>query len=254
MDGDVPRGQRRLIFASHPRANRDRVSRAEIESATFGCRAQEIATGVTRIRVTGRVDAAAATEVGHTLRAAQHAAAMTVLDVRAASMTPALRDLIETADERAVTHRSRLVILEQPAAGASSELAGLGLTATLMTVVDPAVDFDAGAVLPPPVEPSRRGERVVVDVQGALDIAIGPELDAELAAHAALGRSLVVDLRAVEFMDSTGIRIVIDAFNRARDRGLGFELLPSAAVDRALEIAHLGHHFEPLPALVDVRP
>jgi anti-anti-sigma factor len=97
-------------------------------------------------------------------------------------------------------------------------------------------------------------ERVVVDVHGALDIAVGPELDAELAAHTALGRSLVVDLRAVDFMDSTGIRILIDAFNRARDRGLGFELLTSDAVDRTLEIVHLRHHFAPLQAVADAQP
>jgi anti-sigma B factor antagonist len=205
---------------------------------------QGIATGVVRICVTGHVDFAAAPEVGLTLRSVQEAAAVTVLDVRAASMTPALVDLIETADERAVTHRRRLVILEQPAAGARSGLAALGLRAKLMTIADPEVGF----------APSRRRERVVVDVQGVLDVAIGPELDAELAAHAALGRSLVLDLRAVEFMDSTGVRILIDAFNRARDRGLGFELLTSDAVDRALEIAHLRHHFEALHALADAQP
>jgi anti-sigma B factor antagonist len=210
------------------------VHRTDVQPATFGCRVQRIATGVVRIWVTGSVDAAAGQELGLTLRAAQEAAAVTVLDVRSASMTPALLDLVETADERAVTHRRRLVILEQPAAGAPSELAGLGLKAKLMTVAEPEVDL----------EPSRRGERVVVEVRGAIDIAIGPELDAELAAHAALGRSLVLDLRDVEFMDSTGIRILIDAFNRARDRGLGFELLTSDAVDRTLEIVHLRHDFE----------
>jgi anti-anti-sigma factor len=207
----------------------------DVQPATFGCRVEGIAIGVVRIWVTGRVDFAGATEVGLTLRSVQEAAAVTVLDVRAASMTPALLDLIATADERAVTHRRRLVILEQPAAGAPSELAALRLTAKLMTVADHEVDF----------APSRRRRRVVVDVQGALDMTIGPELAAELAAHAALGRSLVLDLRAVECMDSTGIRILVDAFNRARDRGLGFELLTSDAVDRALDGAHLRHHFEP---------
>jgi anti-anti-sigma factor len=207
-----------------------------VHLATFGCRVQGIAAGVVRVWVTGRVDFAAAPEVGLTLRSVQEAAVVTVLDVRAASMTPALRDLIETADERAVTHRHRLVILEQQASGAPSELAGLGLKAKLVTIADPEADF----------APSRRRRRVVVDVQGALDRAIGPELDAELAAHAALGRSLVLDLRAVDFVDSTGIWILIDAFNRARDRGLGFELLTSDAVDRTLEAVHLQHHFEPL--------
>jgi anti-sigma B factor antagonist len=215
---------------------------------------QEIAAGVRRVWVTGDVDRPAALEeVGHTLRATQEAAAVTMLDVRAASLTPALRDLIKTADERAVTSQRRLVILEQPAPGAASELAGLGLKAKLMTIADREEDSRAGTPPPPPVAPSRRGERVTVDVHGALDLAIGPELDAELAAHAALGHTLVLDLRDVDFMDSTGIRILIDAFNRARDRGLGFELLSSDAVDRTLEIAHLNRYFEPLPAAAEAQ-
>jgi anti-sigma B factor antagonist len=246
-----PTGQRRLSFVSPPKANGEHVPPTDTQPATFGCRAQEIAAGVWRVWVTGHVDPPAALEVGRTLRTTQEAAAVTMLDVRAASLTPALRDLLETADERAVTNRRRLVILEQPAAGAGSELAALGLRAKLMTITESEERLFAGAAFPPPAAPSRRGERVVVDVQGALDIAIGPELEAELAAHAALGRSLVLDLRAVEFMDSTGIRILIDAFDRARDRGLGFELLSSDAVDRTLEVAHLRDYFEPLPALAD---
>jgi hypothetical protein len=121
---------------SHPERTENRVTRTDIELAACGCRVHEIAVGVTRIWVTGRVDAGAAPEVGHTLRTAQEAAAVTVLDLRAASLTPALRELVEAADTRARAHRRRLVILEQPAAGAPSELAALGLTAKLMTIAD----------------------------------------------------------------------------------------------------------------------
>jgi anti-anti-sigma factor len=226
------------------------LRRADIEPATIGCRVHEIAAGVMRLWVTGRVDAEAAPEVGHALRTAQDAAAITVLDLRAASLTPALQQLIEAADGYARMHRRRLVILEQPVAGAPSALAAMGLTATIMTIGTPAARDGAGVS----VARTERDGRMVVDVIGALDMAIGPELDAELAEHAACGRSLVLDLRAVRFMDSTGIRVLIDAFNRARVRGIGCELLASDAVNRTLESARLRQHFEPLRAVANERP
>ena len=211
---------------------------------------QEIAAGVMRLWVTGRVDAEAAPEIGRALRTAQEAAAITVLDLRAASMTPALRQLIEVADGYARMHRRRLLILEQPAADGPSALAAMGLTARIMTIGTPAVRHGAGAS----IARTERGGQMVVDVVGALDVAIGRELDAELAEHAACGRSLVLDLRAVRFMDSTGIRVLIDAFNRAREQGIGCELLASDAVIRTLESARLRRASEPLQAVVDARP
>jgi anti-anti-sigma factor len=93
----------------------------------------------------------------------------------------------------------------------------------------------------------------MVAVVGALDIALGPELDAELAAHVARGRSIVRNSRAVPLMNSTGIRVLIEALNRARARSLRFELLGSDAVDRTLEVAHLGHHFSGQSASVEAR-
>ena len=198
-----------------------------------------------RLWVTGRVDAEAAAGVGHALRTAQEAAAITVLDVRAAAITPALRQLIEDADGYARMHRRRLLILEQPAAGVPSVLAAMGLTARIMTIGTPAARNRASAS----IARTDCGRHMVVDVVGALDMAIGPELDAELAEHAAHGRSLVLDLRAVGFMDSTGIRVLIDAFDRARVRGIGCELLASDAVNRTLESARLRQALEPLQAV-----
>jgi anti-anti-sigma factor len=227
---------------------------ADIEPATFACRAQEIAAGVVRIWVTGRIDAEAAPAVGRTLRTAQEAAAIAVVDLRAAFMTPPLLELIEAADGHARMHRRRLVILEQPAAGTPSALLALGLTARIMTIGTPAAPDGAGAPVTSPIARTQRGGRMVVDIVGALDMVIGPELDAELASHAAHGRSLVLDLRAVRFMDSMGIRVLRDAFDRARDGGLGCELLASDAVNRILETAQLRQHFEPLQALAERQP
>ena len=80
-------------------------------------------------------------------------------------------------------------------------------------------------------------DRAVIKVFGELDIATGPELAAALAGQAAQCRSILLDLRGVEFMESTGLHLLIQARESALHDGLGFELITSKAVDRTLETA-----------------
>jgi anti-anti-sigma regulatory factor len=47
----------------------------------------------------------------------------------------------------------------------------------------------------------------------------------------------------VDFMDAIGIRLLLDAAARADSDGVDFELIPSAAVDRMLDIADLRERF-----------
>jgi anti-anti-sigma factor len=59
-----------------------------------------------------------------------------------------------------------------------------------------------------------------VSVAGELDIGTAPRIEEALAAVERKGPPLIVlDLRGLEFMDSTGLRTILDADSRAREAG-----------------------------------
>jgi anti-sigma B factor antagonist len=64
------------------------------------------------------------------------------------------------------------------------------------------------------------GNVVVVEIGGEIDLHSAPGLRAELMrlGEVPLPR-LVIDLREVSFLDSTGIGVLVGALKRARDRG-----------------------------------
>lgn len=62
------------------------------------------------------------------------------------------------------------------------------------------------------------GEAVVVEVGGEVDVYTAPALDEVLTGVVAEGRSpLVVDLTAVDFLDSTGLGVLVKALKRIRE-------------------------------------
>jgi anti-sigma B factor antagonist len=88
---------------------------------------------------------------------------------------------------------------------------------------------------------------VQIAVSGELDLSSALTFDEELRrAEERLPRTMVLDLRRLRFMDSTGLRLIMSAQSRARTRGrrlaivLGSEpvkrLFRLAGVDRRLEI------------------
>jgi anti-anti-sigma factor len=64
-----------------------------------------------------------------------------------------------------------------------------------------------------------RDERLVVVVRGELDLASAPELEDVTLQPARDGRHVVFDLRALDFMDSSGIRVLITAHHAAVESG-----------------------------------
>jgi stage II sporulation protein AA (anti-sigma F factor antagonist) len=88
------------------------------------------------------------------------------------------------------------------------------------------------------LEVRSEGHATVIVVRGELDLASGPELEAEL------GRLpepppelLVVDLRHLDFMDSTGLSILVKAHQRAVEEGREFGLVRGTPqVQRLLEL------------------
>jgi anti-sigma B factor antagonist len=83
-------------------------------------------------------------------------------------------------------------------------------------------------------------------LSGELDLASAEQLDAQLkqleSSEPAL---LVLDLRALEFMDSTGLRTVIAADARARERGGRLVVVRAPEeVDRVFRLTRMDQHLE----------
>jgi anti-anti-sigma factor len=82
-----------------------------------------------------------------------------------------------------------------------------------------------------------RGRDHVVSLSGELDLASAPALVETLAAESADGARVVLDLRGLEFMDSTGLRSILMAAKAAHERGVAFALVKGpSAVHRVFEI------------------
>jgi anti-sigma B factor antagonist len=88
------------------------------------------------------------------------------------------------------------------------------------------------------VEVANKGEAAVISVSGELDLASSPALEEELERASNSGTSLVVvDLRELEFMDSTGLSVLVRAHQRAAQNGQRFGLVNgSQQVQRLLSL------------------
>jgi anti-anti-sigma factor len=81
------------------------------------------------------------------------------------------------------------------------------------------------------------GARVVV-ADGEIDLETSPKLGDVLSDALADGaRRVVLDLRAVTFIDSTGISLLLTSAEQARRDGIELCIAPSALVRRVLGIA-----------------
>ena len=78
-------------------------------------------------------------------------------------------------------------------------------------------------------------------VEGELDIATAPRMISALnEAFADLERPLVVDLSSVDFMDSTGLALLMNAYRRVKRGGQGFAIVcPGGPISRVFEVADM---------------
>jgi anti-anti-sigma factor len=91
----------------------------------------------------------------------------------------------------------------------------------------------------------RQGEdRVVLGLYGELDLASAPFLAQEIeSAASATSAPVVLDLEELQFIDSTGLRIILSAHERFKERGQEFALTRgSQQVQRLLAITGVGEH------------
>ena len=96
-------------------------------------------------------------------------------------------------------------------------------------------------------ETTRNGTVAVVAPTGELDLSGATILEAELdrlTAEPDLG-SVVLDLRGLEFMDSSGLRLVVMADMQAREAGRRFALVRGGdTVHRVFEITRMSERLE----------
>jgi anti-sigma B factor antagonist len=90
------------------------------------------------------------------------------------------------------------------------------------------------------ISTSDRDGRAVVVVRGELDLATAPELQAELSERLDAGQDVVLDLRELGFLDSTGLRVLVATHARAEGREQSFLIVrprPGAMIEKILAIS-----------------
>jgi anti-sigma B factor antagonist len=87
-------------------------------------------------------------------------------------------------------------------------------------------------------------DRVVVGLHGELDLVGAPLLQAGVEnPEIDTTEMVVLDLQDLRFIDSAGLRVILAAHERSRQRGQAFALSrASAQVQRLLSIAGLDEH------------
>jgi anti-sigma B factor antagonist len=103
---------------------------------------------------------------------------------------------------------------------------------------------------------TRNGTVAVVAPTGELDLSGAAILEDELERLAAEPElaTVVLDLRGLEFMDSSGLRLVVMADMRAREAGRRFALIRGGdTVHRVFDITRMSERLEFVEAPEDTR-
>lgn len=91
------------------------------------------------------------------------------------------------------------------------------------------------------------GDAGIVNVVpvGDLDLSTAPELERSLVGVQTDGGPVLLDLRGVRFMDSSGLRVILAADARARSNGSRLMLLPGPpGVQRVFQLTLLDRRLE----------
>jgi anti-sigma B factor antagonist len=77
--------------------------------------------------------------------------------------------------------------------------------------------FDAGGLVDLSLSTRSEGDRTIVEVGGEIDVYTAPRLREQLVDLVADGKShLVVDMERVDFLDSTGLGVLVGGLKRVR--------------------------------------
>jgi anti-sigma B factor antagonist len=98
-------------------------------------------------------------------------------------------------------------------------------------------------------EKGRDGDAWWIRPIGELDLDTAPQLDSELETLRTGGAGRVVlDMRALTFMDSTGLRLVIRWDTNAKEEGFEFAIVPGPdVVQRVFRLTGMDDHLPVAP-------
>jgi anti-sigma B factor antagonist len=96
------------------------------------------------------------------------------------------------------------------------------------------------------IEVNREGARTMLRLDGELDLASAPLLESEV--ESALQddpAAIVLDLRGLEFIDSTGLRMILSLDQRCAEGGQTFALVRgSQQVQRLMNMTRVAEHLK----------
>jgi len=98
------------------------------------------------------------------------------------------------------------------------------------------------------VQQTSEGERLRIGLHGEMDLANAETAGSLLREALSSGRSVVVDLAKLEFLDSTGVALLVGAMRSDSDSQLSFLPSEHAAVRRLLELTGLDERMNLAPA------
>lgn len=94
------------------------------------------------------------------------------------------------------------------------------------------------------IELRREADRVIVRLEGEFDMVNAPRLQSVLeSADLDAKTMLVIDLQQLQFMDSTGLRVILSVRDSTLERGQEFAVTPgSQQVQRLLSLTGVADH------------
>jgi anti-sigma B factor antagonist len=103
------------------------------------------------------------------------------------------------------------------------------------------------------IDTERAGDAIVVTPTGEIDLVTVPEVRSTLGQAADAARRVVLDLRQVTFMDSSGLRLLVEAQQLAEQDGFTLAVVRGpASLERLFEVtgldARLELHDDPIRA------
>ena len=91
---------------------------------------------------------------------------------------------------------------------------------------------------------TRSGGRATVVLAGELDISTTDQALEALAEAKAEASDLVIDLRKLDFVDSSGLSVIAQTAQQVAETGLTLRVIPSEQVRRLLEITGIASHLD----------
>jgi anti-anti-sigma factor len=84
------------------------------------------------------------------------------------------------------------------------------------------------------------GTAAVLRLRGELDMAVADEFEERLRPIVEAGGPVVLDLRSLEFMDSNGVRVIVQAGKKLPQGSCVLLHVAPGPIERLLEITRLG--------------